>query len=352
MYLRNMMHPTRAWAVGVLATLVSLACQGPFEGDAPAGSETVVAVVDERPITLRELDDWIRDDLYRREVAGRNAAQLFKLRETALQHMIDEQLLAAEARRRNLEPSELVAEEIAALGPVSDEEVASFYAERADRFGDATLEDLAPRIREYLEQARAHQVLAQLREDARVTLHLDPPRVEVGSDGPSLGPADAAVTIVEFSDFQCPFCKRALPILRELRERYPDDVRIVYRHFPIESIHPHAREAAEASLCADDQGGFWPFHDRLFQSPEALATEDLQRYAAELELDTNRFGQCLTERPHREHVAADAAAGEAAGVVGTPAFFVNGIFVEGAQPIGVFVELIDAELARQATEGS
>ena len=179
-----------------------------------------------------------------------------------------------------------------------------------------------------------------------MTVLLEPPRVAVESNGPSLGPAEAAVTIVEFSDFQCPFCQRAIPVLKELRERYPNDVRVVYRHFPLDSIHPRARPAAEASLCAHDQGKFWPYHDKLFENSAALADDDFRRYATELEIDADRFERCLAERPHRETVETDLAAASTAGVNGTPAFFVNGIFLEGAQPASALVELVDAELAQ------
>ncbi|MDH3210852.1 MAG: thioredoxin domain-containing protein [Myxococcales bacterium] len=341
-----MIRPTRKLTAGLCSALLLVACEGRIEDAAPADATDVVAVVDERSITIDELDDWIRDDLYRREVDGRSPSQLHRLRREALQRMIDEELVEAEARRRNIDASELLALEIEALGAVTDEQIEGFYAERADRFGGTPLAELAPRIREYLEQRRAGEAVTLLRERADVTVRLEPPRVAVASDGPSMGPAAAAVTIVEFSDFQCPYCQRALSVLRELRERYPNDVRIVYRHFPLDAIHPYARTSAEASLCAHDQGKFWPYHDKLFGNPGALTGDDLRRYAAELELEIDRFEQCLAERPHRETVETDAAAGSLAGVTGTPAFFVNGIFVEGAQPASTFAELIDAELAR------
>jgi protein-disulfide isomerase len=338
-----MLHPNRVLAFGVCSALLLLGCEGRVE-ESTAGE--IAAVVDGRSITISELDDWIRDDLYRQEIAGNSPSQMHLLRTEGLRRMIEERVMEAEASRSNLDPSQVLERELEALGPITDEEVESFYAERADRLKGATLEELTPRIREYLQQKRASAAVARLREQANVAVLLEPPRVAVEGDGPALGPAEAAVTIVEFSDFQCPFCERAIPVLKELRERYPNDVRVVYRHFPLDSIHPRARPAAEASLCAHDQGKFWPYHDKLFENPAALADDDLRRYATELELDADRFERCVAERPHREAVEADAAAASEAGVNGTPAFFVNGIFIEGAQPASAFIELIDAELVR------
>ena len=341
-----MMHPNRALAFAVCSALLLLACEGRVEESTAGDAGEIVAVVDDRSFTITELDDWIRDDLYRQEIAGKSPSQMHLLRKEGLQRMIEERVVEAEASRSNLDPSQVLERERDALGPVTDEEVERFYAERANRLKDATLEELAPRIREYLQHQRASAAVARLRERANVTVLLEPPRVAVESNGPSLGPAEAAVTIVEFSDFQCPFCQRAIPVLKELRERYPNDVRVVYRHFPLDSIHPRARPAAEASLCAHDQGKFWPYHDKLFENSAALADDDLRRYATELEIDADRFERCLAERPHRETVETDLAAASTAGVNGTPAFFVNGIFLEGAQPASAFVELIDAELAQ------
>jgi protein-disulfide isomerase len=258
--------------------------------------------------------------------------------------MIDEALVEDASAREGLAPDAWLREQAAARGPVSDEEVAAFYAENAGQLRGATLEQAAPRIRDHLAAQRARELIEELRARSDVRVHLAPPRVSVAAVGPSLGPAQARVTIVEFADFQCPYCQRALPVLEEVMARYPDDVRVVYRQLPLD-MHPRARAAAEASLCAHDQDRFWPYHDRLFQSPRALSDEDLVRYAGELGLDVPRFRRCVDERTFQGQVREDVEAARAAGITGTPAFVVNGILLSGVRPASAFVELIDRELA-------
>jgi protein-disulfide isomerase len=162
---------------------------------------------------------------------------------------------------------------------------------------------------------------------------------------PASGPAGAPVTIVEFSDFQCPFCARAVPTLRQLQERYGANVRIVWKHLPL-PIHRDAVGAALAAEAAAKQGRFWEFHDRLFADQKRLASDDLRRYAHELELDVARFDADRSSADQQKTIDADMAEAVALGISGTPAFFVNGRFVDGAQPFDVFAAIIDDELAK------
>ena len=134
-------------------------------------------------------------------------------------------------------------------------------------------------------------------------------------------------------------------MLKEIVARYPDDVRIVYRHLPLERIHKRARPAAEASFCADEQGKFWDYHDVLFANAKALSDEDLKQYAQDLDLDVAAWSQCLEEGTTSARVDADLEAGQAVGITGTPAFVVNGFLLSGSRPLQEFVEVIDAELA-------
>lgn len=172
-------------------------------------------------------------------------------------------------------------------------------------------------------------------------------------DGPSLGSDAAPVTIVEFSDYQCPFCKKhVLNTMPALKSGYIDTgkVRYVFRDFPLDNIHPYARKAAEAAHCAGDQGKFWDMHDLMFQNQTTLQQDNLKGFAHELELNVEVFTACLDEGTYAKKVDADVTAGSAIGVTGTPKFFIgrkkpDGTMVatvlKGAQPIEAFSQVID-----------
>lgn len=160
-------------------------------------------------------------------------------------------------------------------------------------------------------------------------------------DPPARGPADATLEIVEFSDFECPFCAGAWPVLDSLLMRHPGEVRVVYRHYPL-PMHPDAEPAAMASIEAARQGAFWKYHDLLFAHQDRLADADLVGYADSLGLDAEAFARALRDRAHQNEVAADVALGRTLGVVGTPTFFVNGYRLVGVPPLWVFEEALRA----------
>ncbi|MCI0573808.1 MAG: DsbA family protein [Myxococcaceae bacterium] len=165
------------------------------------------------------------------------------------------------------------------------------------------------------------------------------------AEAPSWGPKEAKVTIVEWSDFQCPFCSRVNPTLKQIKETYPNDVRIVFRHQPL-PMHPDAPLAAQASMAAHEQGKFWEYHDRLFENQRKLDRGSLEQYAQELGLNVAQFKAALDSRKYEAYVQKDSQDGSAAGASGTPTFFVNGRQVVGAQPFANFKTAIDEELAR------
>ena len=170
-------------------------------------------------------------------------------------------------------------------------------------------------------------------------------------DDPVLGEKDAPVTIIEFSDFQCPFCERFYSqTLEQIKTNYIDTgkVKLIYRDFPLDSIHPMAQKAAEAAECADEQGKYWEYHDKLFQNQEEWVTtgiSKLKEYAKGLSLDSSKFDKCLDDGKYEDEVAKDFQDGAQAGVQGTPSFFINGKQLSGAQPFAAFQQAIDAELA-------
>jgi protein-disulfide isomerase len=310
----------------------------------------VAATVDGEAVTMGELDSWIKEDLFNREMKSASKSKRYQIRSDAIERVIDERVLELEAKKRGLAPGDLLDAELKALGPVTDEEVMAFYKENKDRIqGDGDLEELMPRIRSFLERMRPGEVMADFRKDATVKIELERPRSTVTGTGASRGPADARVVIVEFSDYQCPFCRRAEPTLKELVERYPNDVRWEYRHYPLPN-HPQARPAAEAAVCAEAQGKFWEYHEKLFGQEGSMDSPGLLQYAREVGLDMARFEACQQAPATRERVAADQRAAADAGASGTPSFFVNGIYLNGARPVDEFDELIQAELAAATTE--
>lgn len=165
-------------------------------------------------------------------------------------------------------------------------------------------------------------------------------------DDPFIGPEDAPITIIEFSDYQCPYCTQwHTEVFGKLRENYADKVRIVYRDFPLESIHPEATPAAEAANCALEQGKFWEYHDQLFTNQQKLGKEGYREFAGQVGLDLEQFDACLEERRYAEEVQADLNYAVQLGVRSTPTFFLNGIPLVGAQPYEVFSQVIEQELA-------
>jgi protein-disulfide isomerase len=159
------------------------------------------------------------------------------------------------------------------------------------------------------------------------------------------GPETAPVTIVEFSDFQCPFCARVVPTLQQVQDTYKDHVRIVWKHLPL-SIHKDAVGAALAAEAARKQGKFWEYHDKLFTDRTKLGSDDLKQYAKDLQLDMARFETDLQSGAEKKRIDADVAEAQALGINGTPGIFVNGRFVRGAQPFEVFAKIIDEELTK------
>jgi protein-disulfide isomerase len=170
-----------------------------------------------------------------------------------------------------------------------------------------------------------------------------PQRVELASWTPVEGPKQAKVTIVEFSDFQCPFCSRVVPTLKEIMQKYPKDVRIAFRNQPL-PFHEHAREAAEAAMAANAQGKFWPMHDKLFGNQQALSRADLDKYAQEIGLNMGKFKAAMDSHAYKDQIDKDMQRGSEVGASGTPTLFVNGQLVSGAQPFDAFKTLIDQEI--------
>jgi protein-disulfide isomerase len=170
--------------------------------------------------------------------------------------------------------------------------------------------------------------------------------VKIDSKGAaSIGPDDAPVVIVEYSDFQCPFCARVVPTLKSIAEKYPKQVRIAFKHFPLD-FHPKAKPAHMASMAAEEQGKFWEMHDRIFEHQSEMSPEHLTAHAQEIGLNLDQFKKSLNNTEYQKEMEQNLAEGRQLGVTGTPTFFVNGKRLVGAKPLEAFVELIEEELKK------
>jgi protein-disulfide isomerase len=337
--------------------VLGLACDGaPKSASPPDPTAAQPAVrVGDRTITLGEIDEHVKEALFKEATEDRDPGKLYELRSQAIDQIVDEQLLDAEAKTRGLDREALLKEEEQKAKKVDDKEVKELFDRFKDRLGDTKFEDIAPQIRQRLEQQRQAETrtvfVAGLREKSKVEVVLEPPRLTVAADGPSLGPPSAPITIVEFSDYQCPFCKRAEGSVKQVLAKYPEQVRLVYRHFPLDG-HKDARPAAEAAACVDEQGKFWDYHKLLFESSPTLDAKKLRQLAEQSKADLTVYDACIAEGRTKAKVQADLEAGHEVGVSGTPAFFVNGIPLSGARPLEEFAKIIDRELAKGKAPGA
>ena len=284
----------------VLWTLLLLAGFGfPFTANA---ADAPLAVVDGVAIGSEEVERSLAGQLSKLE------EQIYNLKRQKLDALINEKLLAKEAAKRKLTvPALLDAEVTSKVGLVTEQEIEKFYqANKPQIQGEQA--QVRDQIRTHLQNqklaAKREEFLRSLRSQAKVVVNLKPPavqRIEVSVQGaPFKGGDKAPVTIVEYSDFHCPFCKRVVPTLAQLESKYGDKVKLVFRDFPIDSLHPGASKAHEAARCADEQGKFWAYHDKLFASPPKSSPEIFKGFAKEVGLDPVVFETCLSSGKHQK----------------------------------------------------
>ena len=297
--------------------------------------QRVVASIGDRPITLDEVEHTVTLPLYLLET------QRHQMLQQALQKLIDERLLQAEASRRGLSLSQL-------LDEASQSESIARLANLPVPIKRLNGHGSSPDVQE---QARIRQaLLVSLRRqtDIRIQMpEIKPPVLPVSTEGDRrLGPDQAPITIVEFSDFQCPYCQLSVKVLKELRQLYGDRIRLIYRDY-LGPNHPYALQAAEAARCAGEQDHFWAYHDLLFDRQSPDKGWDFLSLASELGLQQNAFQDCLNSGRYRDQIGKDLEDGLKLGVMSTPTFFVNGRPLVGAQPLANFQALIDQLLALQ-----
>jgi protein-disulfide isomerase len=332
----------RALPLTLICGLISWSCVSTSK--APNASNQVVATVNGQPITEQDLEPAIRSQLQQIRT------QEYQIKSEALEKLIRARILEAEAKKRGVTVDKLLDQDVSALVTEPEEaQVRATYDQQRNLFGTKSYDEVRDQIRQALRRAQtqdAQQTYAEmLRSRANVSVLLSPPKIEVAVDPTRVrGNPNAPVTIVEFSDFECPYCKAAQPTLKHLLEKYSGQVKLAYRDLPIRGSHPHADSAAEAARCAGDQGKFWEYHDILFEDQRKLDDDSLKSHAKTLGLDPTKFDQCVSSGKFRAKVQEDYDQAFKVGVTGTPGFFVNGILLNGAQPSSAFEKVIDSQL--------
>jgi protein-disulfide isomerase len=336
-------------AGAAIAIAVGIVAASPARARAEQPS-SVVATVGAHKITQAEVDAKIKPQMAALE------GKIFDLKHDAIESIADEYLLEQAAARHHLSVDAYMRKNIIAPAPKVTEADAKAYFDAhkgTSKVDFAQIKDrLISLMQNQRDQEQRDKVMAGLRKTEPLTIMIKPPRTQVSSAGrPALGPATAPVTIVEFSDFQCPFCERAEPTVKQIIQKYGDKVRLVYVDFPL-PMHSHALDAAKAGQCAEEQGKFWPYHDQLFANQSKLAPADLKATAQKVGLDRAKFDACFDQAKTEPIVQHELEQGKALGIDGTPTFYVNGRQLVGAQPIDSFSQVIDDELAAKGGAGA
>lgn len=321
--------------------------QGQDVKTAPARGEgqAVVASVNGVAISAEELEASAKGQLQKIQ------AQIYQVKKRVLDGLIEEKLLEKAAKEKGVSVEAYVVENVdAKVSPPTDEEIQAFYDSQKGRIR-APLEQMKGQISEHLMQtektAKRGEMIALLKKNSDVKVMLEPPRTEVSLDGVAYtsGEKEAKVVLVEFSDYECPYSKRAQSTVRQVLEEYKGEIRYAFFDYPL-AFHKNSMKAHEAARCAGEQGKYAEYNTKVFENQQNLGVEGLKQYAKDLGLDTAAFDSCLDTGKTAESVKQSVQKGNGVGVSGTPAFFVNGIMISGAQPFASFQEVIQAELSR------
>src|SRR6266704_4886573 len=303
-----------------------------------------LAVVAEQPIYDEDLRPFAQGELFQLRLKE------YEVKNKALDNLVNQKLLEAEAKKKGIPTEKVLEQEVDAKVPEPTEaELQALYIVQKQQLGKP-FDEIKPQLLQLLKKSRIQEAredyYKHLRDQAGVSIFLQKPKVEVASDPARLrGDPKAPVVIVEFSDFQCPYCQSVQPTLKTLLAKYEGRVSLEYRDLPLRDIHPQAQLAAEAARCAGEQGKFWEYHDLLFANQNKLDRPGLLGLAHGMKLDEKQFDSCLSGGKYKEQIEQDRQLGLRSGVSGTPAFFINGNMLSGNLPQDSFEKTIQAELA-------
>jgi protein-disulfide isomerase len=319
----------------VVTTVTLAAAQNPSE---------VISEVNGEKITRAELEKKFQNQLHQVRY------QVYQAEQKALDQLVDEHLLADEAKRRNISVDKLLEIEVSSKVKDPTEDQLEVYYEGLN--STEPFASVRDKILEHIHNLRLTKVhaayLEKLRTNANVLITLAPPAAEIEVDNNyRLGPKDAPVRLIEFADYECPYCVKAYPAIKKLREEFGDKISMIFKDLPL-PMHADAPKAAEAARCAGVQGKYWEYHDVLFSSG-ALGIPQLKQNARDLGLDGARFDKCLDSGEQQVAVNRDFNEAQQLGLTGTPSFFLNGEFFTGALDYSTLRSMVEKELARKTS---
>lgn len=302
----------------------------------------IVAKINGKEITDEDIRKVMGPEFVRAEM------ELYDVKKAGLDQIIQDQVLQEESKKQGISQEELLQKNVDSQIKVTDKEVEKFYNDNKGRFGEKKFDELKGNIQFMLSRQKRGEVLdqyvAKLRKGLDIQVLIQATKLEVPEgDSPAIGPDKAPVHMVEFTDYQCPFCGKARETVNQVLSDYKGKVKYVIRDFPL-SFHRDSFKAHEAAHCAGDQGKYWEMNKKLFASQKDLKVEDLKKYASEISLNKSKFEECLNSNKFAERVRQGLEDGQKVGVSGTPAFFINGRMISGARPFPDFKEIIDDEL--------
>lgn len=330
-----------------LAVAIFAACTLLFAQLVRAGSTTALATLNNQPIT----EDEVMQKANKRMM--KILSETYEIKRQVIDEIIDDRLLEAEAKKQGSSKEAMIDKaRRAALDP-SEAEIKAIYDMQKERVFkgkefETVKDDIKKQLKNQKERTAVMDFLDGLRKTAAVKVNLERPSVAITvDDDPTQGPATAPITLIEFSEFQCPFCKRARPTIKKVLDTYGDKIRYAFRDFPL-SFHKNARGASIAANCAHEQGKYWEYNAKLFENQEKIGDDLYKQLAKDLALDIAKFDTCTADTAkHDKEIEHDQEEGSEVGVTGTPAYFINGHFLSGAQPFAAFKEIIDEELAKK-----
>ncbi len=310
-----------------------------------AADTDVLATLNGQPITDGEVLKDIQGQLLKVQ------SEIYDIKKDAIDQIINEKLLDQESKKQGTTTLELIKKLQKKVTKTTESEAQVFYDAQKARFKGKSFADVKEKLITDLTSQKQQKAVGDfvdgLRAKAKITMNIERPKINVTvDDDPSKGPKDAPVVLIEFSDFQCPFCKRARDTINKILTTYGDKVYYVFRDYPL-SFHPQAKGAANAAQCAGDQGKYWEYNTALWVIQGQQTPEKLTETATTLGLDAAKFKSCMDTNKYFSEIDKDQQEAMKAGISGSPAYSINGVFVSGAQPFENFKEIIDEELKKK-----